>query len=218
MQNLKKVVIIDYSLGNLFSVKQACQTVGLAAEISSDYDTVINADALILPGVGAFPEAMENLRQSNLILALKRKVEEGAPLFGICLGQQLLFSESEEFGSCKGLDIIKGTIKRFASATTEDKKVRVPQIAWNKIIRHKKPWTDTPLDSLADDDFMYFVHSYYVVPENESNILSTTRYGGIQYCSAVQYNNIFATQFHPEKSAQKGLSVYRNWAEQNNIL
>lgn len=217
MQSIKKVVIIDYSLGNLFSVKQACSAVGISAEISSDRDAVMGADALILPGVGAFPEAMENLRQSNLIDALTEKVKGGTPLFGVCLGQQLLFSDSEELGYSKGLNLLEGTIKRFSNSS-EHEKVRVPQIAWNRISNHNKSWSNTPLKDLDDGEFMYFVHSYYAVPRNEANILSTTYYGGIQYCSAIKYNNIFATQFHPEKSAGRGLSIYKNWAEQNNIL
>jgi glutamine amidotransferase len=217
MQSIKKVVIIDYKLGNLFSVKQACGAVGISAEISSDRDAVIAADALILPGVGAFSEAMENLRKSDLVDAIVEKVKENTPLFGICLGQQLLFSGSEEFGPCKGLSLIEGAIKRFSNLS-EQKKVRVPQIAWNKIDSHEKSWTDTPLKDLEDGEFVYFVHSYYAVPQNKSYVLSTTNYGGVTYCSSVRHNNIFATQFHPEKSADKGLTIYRNWALQNNII
>lgn len=216
-ENLKKVVIIDYQLGNLFSVKQACDTVGLNAEISSNREDVLNADALILPGVGAFIEAMNNLKNFGLDTAIQNKVNGGTPIFGICLGQQLLFTESEEFGAGKGLDLISGIIKRFPE-TIEDRKVKVPHIAWNTILTFKQEWGDTALQNLNNNDFMYFIHSYYVKPSDDSCILALTNYDGIDFCSSILKNNIFATQFHPEKSADKGISIYKNWALINNLL
>ncbi len=213
----KKVVIIDYQLGNLFSVKQACDTVGMNAKISSDKNDVLNADALILPGVGAFIEAMNNLKKFELDIAIKEKVKVGIPLFGICLGQQLLFTESEEFGAGNGLDLISGVIKRFPEKL-EDKKIKVPHIAWNTIYSSTIDWNDTALLSIDNNDFMYFIHSYYVKPANEACILTKTNYDGIEFCSSIIQKNIFATQYHPEKSADKGLSIYKNWAIINNLL
>ncbi|MHA3787240.1 imidazole glycerol phosphate synthase subunit HisH [Flavobacterium hauense] len=212
-----KVVIIDYQLGNLFSVKQACDTVGMNAKLSSDKNDIINADALILPGVGAFNEAITNLKKLDLISAIKDKVNAGNPLFGICLGQQLLFTESEEFGAGNGLDLISGTIKRFPEQF-EDRKIKVPHIAWNKIYPAGQEWSDSPLQELENNDFMYFIHSYYVKPTDDSCIITKTDYDGIEFCSAVRKKNIFATQFHPEKSAEKGISIYKNWALINNLL
>ena len=215
--NFKKVVIIDYQLGNLFSVKQACDTVGINAEISSNREDILNADALILPGVGAFIEAMNNLKKFDLDTAIQIKVNGGTPIFGICLGQQLLFTESEEFGAGKGLDLISGIIKRFPE-TIEERKVKVPHIAWNTIFKLNQEWDNTALKDLNNNDFMYFIHSYYVKPKDDACILTLTNYDGIQFCSAILRNNIFATQFHPEKSADKGISIYKNWALINNLL
>lgn len=215
--NLKKVVIIDYQLGNLFSVKQACDTVGINAEISSNREDILNADALILPGVGAFIEAMNNLKKFSLDTAIQNKVNGGTPIFGICLGQQLLFTESEEFGAGKGLDLISGIIKRFPE-TFEERKVKVPHIAWNTIFKLNQEWDNTALKDLSNNDFMYFIHSYYVKPSDDACILTQTNYDGIEFCSSILKNNIFATQFHPEKSADKGISIYKNWALINNLL
>jgi glutamine amidotransferase len=215
--NLKKVVIIDYQLGNLFSVKQACDTVGINSEISSNREDILNADALILPGVGAFIEAMNNLKKFGLDTATQSKVLGGTPIFGICLGQQLLFTESEEFGAGKGLDLISGIIKRFPD-TFEERKVKVPHIAWNTIFKLNQEWDKTALSDLSSNDFMYFIHSYYVKPSDDACILTQTNYDGIEFCSSILKNNIFATQFHPEKSADKGISIYKNWALINNLL
>lgn len=214
---MKKVVIIDYQLGNLFSVKQACDSVGIIAEISSSREDILSADALILPGVGAFIEAMNNLKKFGLDTAIQTKVNGGTPIFGICLGQQLLFTESEEFGAGKGLDLISGIIKRFPE-TIEERKVKVPHIAWNTIFKLNKEWDNTALKDLNNNNFMYFIHSYYVKPKDDACILTLTNYDGIEFCSAILRNNIFATQFHPEKSADKGISIYKNWALINNLL
>lgn len=216
-EKLKKVTIIDYQLGNLFSVKQACDTVGLNAEISSNREDILNADALILPGVGAFIEAMNNLKKFGLDAAIQNKVNNGTPIFGICLGQQLLFTESEEFGAGKGLDLISGIIKRFPE-TIDERKIKVPHIAWNTIFKFKQDWGNSPLKDLKNDEFMYFVHSYYVKPIDDTCILTLTNYDGIDFCSSIIKSNIFATQFHPEKSAGKGISIYKNWALINNLL
>jgi glutamine amidotransferase len=213
----KQVVIIDYGLGNLFSVNQACQTVGLNVKISNLKEEIKNADAIILPGVGAFIEAMNNLEKMDLVNTIKESVENGKPFFGICLGMQLIFSKSEEFGSGNGLDLIPGIIKKFPT-TFNEQIVKVPQIAWNKMYSFKKKWIDTPLFDINENEFMYFVHSYYAEPLFEESILTRTNYNGIEYCSAVMKDNIFATQFHPEKSAEKGIKIYKNWATINNLV
>ncbi|MFK8060272.1 MAG: imidazole glycerol phosphate synthase subunit HisH [Polaribacter sp.] len=216
-QNKKKVVIIDYQLGNLYSVKQACDTVGMNVIVSSNKEDIITADALVLPGVGAFIEAMNNLSKLDLIDVIKSKVSSGTPLFGICLGLQLLFTKSEEFGSGNGLDLISGIIKKFPEKF-DDRKIKVPHITWNQVYKLKKSWEETPLRDIKNHEFMYFIHSYYVQPDNDICILTNTNYDGIEFCSSVTQNNIFATQFHPEKSADKGISIYKNWALINKLL
>ena len=214
---MKNVIIIDYKLGNLFSVKQACDSIGINAKISSLKEDLINADALILPGVGAFNEAMNNLKSLELDSIIISKVRSGIPIFGICLGLQLLFTESEEFGTGKGLDLISGVIKRFPDLY-ENRKIRVPQIAWNTIYKLKQNWDQTPLKEIINNEFMYFIHSYYVEPTDKSCILTLTNYDDIEYCSGINLKNIFATQFHPEKSSEKGISIYKNWALTNNLI
>lgn len=215
--NKKNVVIIDYQLGNLYSVKQACDAVGMSVIVSSNKQDVFAADAIILPGVGAFIEAMNNLKKLNLIDVIKTKVSLGTPIFGICLGLQLLFTKSEEFGSGNGLDLIPGVIKKFPEKI-DQRRIKVPHISWNKIYKLNNFWKDTPLKDLKYNEFMYFIHSYYVQPENNDCVLTNTNYDGIEFCSSVIKENIFATQFHPEKSADKGISVYKNWGLINNIL
>ena len=214
---LKKVVIIDYNLGNLFSVKQACDTVGLNSVISSSKEDIINADALILPGVGAFNEAMKNLVDLGLDTVIKLKVNKGIPLFGVCLGLQLLFTESEEFGTGRGLDLIPGVIKKFPT-NFQNQPIKVPHISWNTIYKSSQNWGQTPLSNLNENEFMYFIHSYYVNPSNKACVLTKTNYNGIEFCSSIKINNIFATQFHPEKSANNGLSIYKEWATIYNLL
>lgn len=214
----KKVTIIDYNLGNLYSVRQACDVVGINAVVSSNVSHVENADALILPGVGAFIEAMTNLESLGLTNAILEAAAQKRPLFGICLGLQLLFSASEEFGAGKGLGLIPGMVKKFQSGDDRTHKMRVPQIGWNTISQVLIEWGQTPLRGIKNQEHMYFVHSYFVSPENDDCILSKTVYDGTEYCSSVICENIFATQFHPEKSAEKGLSIYKNWALINNLI
>lgn len=207
------VIIIDYGMGNLFSVAQACKATGINAIITSDKKQILSADALIFPGMGAFGDAMDNLKQLDLIHPIKDFVQSGKPFMGLCLGMQLLLTESEEFGTHKGLDIIEGSVKRFQ--TTEEK---VPQIGWNHIQQPTtRSWDKTPFSSVKNNEFMYFVHSYYVIPTDEDVILSYTSYAGTLYCSSVLKKNIFATQFHPEKSAYFGLSIFKNFMLINNL-
>ena len=164
-----------------------------------------------MPGVGAFAEAMNNLHAKDIVKPILAAIDKGKPFLGICLGLQLLFENSEEFGSTKGLGIIPGQIKKF---NFSDKKIKVPQMGWNNI---KEPqlgkWKDTALSYVKNNEFMYFVHSYYACPALKENILCETEYEGINYCSAIIKNNVVATQFHPEKSANEGLKIYKNWIE-----
>ena len=213
-----KVLIVDYQSGNLFSVNQALTNIGLNVSISSNADDIAAADALVLPGVGAFGDAMKNLHALNLVEPLKKFVASGRPFLGICLGLQLLFTESEEFGVTKGLDIVKGKVIRFNLNNKEGENRKIPQIAWNRINKSKhNNWNNTPLQDLKDGEFMYFVHSFYVEPE-EPVVLTETNYDGQNYVSSILKDNIFACQFHPEKSAQMGLLVYKTWASINKLI
>jgi glutamine amidotransferase len=217
--NKKSIVILDYQLGNLFSVKQACDRVGLKATISSSKEDIKNADGIIMPGVGAFAEAMSNMHKLDLVEPLKDFVAEEKPLFGVCLGQQLLFTESEEFGNSKGLNFIPGLIRKFPSFSVLNNLIKVPQIGWNHIYRKSTAWEGTPLVQIKENAYVYFVHSYYVEPSNIENILTVTNYEGIEYCSSViKKSNIFATQFHPEKSGELGLGIYKAWGQMFNLL
>jgi glutamine amidotransferase len=208
---MSKIIIIDYLVGNLFSVQNTCAAIGIDAKISSDKNDILSADAVILPGVGAFGDAMQNIHKLDLAAPLYDFIQTGKPIMGVCLGMQLLFTESEEFGNHKGLGIIDGVVKKFA---LPDKKLRVPQIGWNTICEtEKNTWNHTPLANIPNNSYMYFVHSYYAVPEYKENILCLTNYEGIEYCSAVVKNNIFAFQFHPERSAKQGIEIYKNWSK-----
>jgi glutamine amidotransferase len=208
-----EVVIIDYEAGNLFSVQHACKTVGLNCRITNKPDDITNADALILPGVGAFGDAMNNLRMLDLIQPLKDFASSGKPFLGICLGMQLLFSESEEFENVEGLNIIEGRVTRFPEINENGERLKIPHIGWNRIYcpSDRKGWDGTALEHIMDGEFMYFIHSFYVSPYDRDQILSLTNYEEIEYCSAIKKDNIFATQFHPEKSAGEGIKIYRNW-------
>ena len=205
--SLPSVTIIDYQLGNLFSVHKACDMLGCSATVSSASKDVTTADAIILPGVGAFGQAMENLRRLDLVQPIIDHVAAGKPFFGVCLGLQLLFEESEEFGAPKGLAILKGKVKKLPVNESP-----VPQIGWNRISPPLfDSWTDTPLANVDVNSWMYFVHSYYVDNDDSQDALCQTDYSGFKYTSAVKKGAVFATQFHPEKSSHVGLEIYRQW-------
>ena len=215
--NKPNVVIVDCGVGNLFSVKRACNSVGIQAGITSRKQEILSADAVILPGVGAFGNAIESLRKLDLIHVLKDVATSPKPFVGICLGMHLLMDESEEFGSYQGLGIIKGSVIRFDNPVgVSGKKLKVPHVGWGRIHRNidirGDSWESSMLEGLSDGEFMYFVHSFYVKPENSSLVLSTTQYGNIEFCSSLQSRNIFACQFHPERSGIHGLKVYGKMA------
>ena len=207
---IRDVAIIDYKMSNLHSVKAACDKVGLSSIITSNKKKILDSKIAILPGVGAFGEAMTQLSKLSLDKCVLDFVNTGKPFIGICLGLQLLFDSSEEFGNHKGLGLIKGKVKKFDFKQTGKIKYPVPQIGWNKIMQSYCSWDDTLLKDNRNNDFMYFVHSYYVEPEDKSIILSKTTYGITEYCSSIKKGNIFATQFHPERSGKAGLRVYKN--------
>ena len=219
------VAIVDYGVGNLFSVKHACEYAGMHGHITSDGRQILDADVVILPGVGAFGDAMERLNKLDLVAPIREAAFSDSILIGICLGMQLLMSESFEFGRHKGLGIIAGEVVRLDNPVGADRNIKVPQVGWNQIARWPATerarkadrsigdrWLGTPLQGLNCGEYMYFVHSFYAKPEDERVALSVTRYGDIEFCSSLVYGNIFACQFHPERSGPQGLRIYENVA------
>lgn len=200
------VAVVDYGLGNLFSVRQACHHVGVEAQIVSSADELARADAVILPGVGAFGDAMAELRRRDLVAALLDVGLSEKPLVGICLGMQLLMTESFEFGRHRGLGLIEGEVVRFETR-------KVPHVGWNGIFPARtEAWTRSVLCGLRNGEPMYFIHSFHVKPEDAKVVLSTSEYGGADFCSSLQRRNVFGCQFHPERSGPAGLQIYANLA------
>lgn len=201
------IAIIDYGMGNLRSVQKGFERMGREAVVTSEAKTILSASKVVLPGVGAFPDCMRNLEQYGLIDAVHKTISSGKPFLGICLGLQLLFTEGEEFGISKGLDIIKGRVIRFKGP--EFTELKVPHMGWNSISIKRRP---PALQDVPDNSHLYFVHSFHVVPEDKNIIATTTTYG-IEFVSSIWKDNIFATQFHPEKSQALGLSILKHFGE-----
>ena len=203
------IAIIDYGMGNLRSVQKGFENVGCEATVTADPRVVMESDRIVLPGVGAFRDCMRNLEEGGFVEPILRIIREGRPFLGICLGLQLLFTESEEFGLHKGLDVIPGRVLRFPEGMRENgEELKVPHMGWNQLSfkRHPLAFAD-----LAEGTNVYFVHSYYVKPDDEGVVATTTGYG-IEFCSSVWKDNIIATQFHPEKSQEKGLTILKQFA------
>jgi glutamine amidotransferase len=204
------IAIIDYGMGNLRSVQKGFERVGCAAEVTADPKVVLEADKIVLPGVGAFPDCMRNLEEGGFIEPLLRVIREGRPFLGICLGLQLLFTESDEFGTHQGLNVIPGRVVRFPDWMAEGgEKLKIPHMGWNQLAIDRRPPAFTGIEEGSN---FYFVHSFYVVPEETGVIAATTSYG-IDFCSAIWKDNIVATQFHPEKSQERGLRILKNFGE-----
>jgi glutamine amidotransferase len=202
------VSIIDYGMGNLRSVQKGFEKIGAQAKVINTPQQVADAEAIVLPGVGAFKNCLENLDSLKLITPIIKSIESGKPFLGICLGLQILFTESEEFGSTSGLDIIKGKVIRFKTNTCDNTPhLKIPHMGWNSIsIKKEGPY----LEGIENETYLYFVHSYYVKPENEKVIATTTDYG-VEFVSSILKDNIFACQFHPEKSQKAGLKILENF-------
>ncbi len=204
------ITIVDYGMGNLRSVQKGLETAGFDARVTSDPRDVENAEKLVLPGVGAFRDCMRSLREGGFVDPILRHVESGRPFLGICLGLQVLFTESEEFGRHEGLNIIPGRVVRFPEHMTfNGEDLKVPHMGWNQIkLRREAPI----FRDIEEETFFYFVHSYYVIPEDSEVVAATTDYG-VTFCSAVWKDNVMATQFHPEKSQQVGLKILENFGK-----
>ncbi len=201
------IAIIDYEMGNLKSIHKLLQYLNIESRVTSDHKKIRDADGVILPGVGAFGDAMRHLREKMLVELIIDLVEEGKPLLGICLGQHLLFSHSSEMGNHVGLDILKGKVISFDKPKVE----KVPQIGWNNV-----SFLDEDhfiVQGIPNNSYYYFVHSYYAIPDEKTNTLGITKYGKIEFSSMVYADNLVATQFHPEKSGKNGIKMYQNFVQ-----
>ena len=202
-------------MGNLRSVQKSLEFVGAKVVVTHDPDLILNADSVVLPGVGSFKDCMSNLKELNLIDPIRKFIDGGKPFLGICLGLQVLFEESEEYGPVAGLGILPGKVVKFSRNISETKNgqlIKVPHMGWNNIeVKKKEPLFEN-IDVIAP--YFYFVHSYYVVPKDKNMVATVTNYG-IEFVSGIQYKNIYAFQFHPEKSQTMGLALLERFSNLN---
>jgi len=203
--------IIDYEMGNLRSVEKAFESLGFAVRISADPNDIKTADKVVLPGVGAFRDCINNLRSGGFVDPLLKHIAAGKLMLGICVGMQMLFDVSEEFGHHQGLGLIPGKVVRFPAGMVENgERLKVPHMGWNNIsIKQQSPL----FKGIEDESFVYFVHSYYCAAEKRDDISASCRYGEVEFCASIWRDNIMATQFHPEKSQSVGLNIFRNFGE-----
>jgi glutamine amidotransferase len=209
MSGARPIGVVDYGMGNLRSVSKALESLGFPTLVSGDARELSRCRGIVLPGVGAFRDCMENLSRQGLLPFLSDALADGRPFLGICLGQQLLFSESEEFGRHKGIGFFPGKVVRFPSRTcdTDGTALKVPHMGWNRV----ELTGDHPMfRGIPSGSYFYFVHSYYVVPEDSAVIACTTSYG-VEFASGVGKGNLLAVQFHPEKSQVAGLALLSNF-------
>lgn len=201
-------------MGNLRSVQKALEVVGASAVVTHDPEVILKADSVVLPGVGAFRDCMANLEKLKLVDPIRQFIDSGKPFLGICLGLQVLFDESEEYGPVAGLGILPGKVVRFPDGCSETENgppMKIPHMGWNQIEVKKK---DPLFETVSAAPYFYFVHSYYVVPEDPDVIATVTQYG-LEFVSGIQHKNIYAFQFHPEKSQTLGLSLLKRFSRLN---
>ena len=203
-----KIAIIDYGMGNLRSVSKALELCGADVGIITEPKQVEDYNAIVLPGVGSFAPAIKIIQDTGLDIAIKKHLEQKKMFLGICLGFQLLFSQSYEEGTHKGLDIIKGTVEKFIPKTNE--KLIIPHMGWNNINISNNKFAKQMYKNIQDNEYVYFVHSFYCKPENKNIIATTTNYS-IDFCSSIATENIWGCQFHPEKSSNIGLAILKNF-------
>lgn len=209
------VTIVDYGIGNLFSVARALEKCGAQVVIADQPDEILRASRLVLPGVGAFAQGMQGLQDRSLVDPLTAFAATGRPLLGICLGMQLLFSASEEFGRHAGLGIIEGEVVGMQPRNDQGEPMKVPHIGWGLLqpVQGGAAWQDSVLSGIPGTAHAYFVHSYTAAPRHEAERLADVHYGGVRISAAVRKGNVFGCQFHPEKSASVGLRIMRNFIE-----
>jgi len=202
------VFIIDYGVGNLLSVMRGIEVCGANPILTNSPDEILDADRLILPGVGAFSDGMKGLKERNFIEPIYEYIKKQRPFMGICLGMQMILSESHEFGIHKGLDLIPGKVIPIPKKSSDGTFYKIPHIGWSAIRPvGENNWKETILNNVCLEESVYFVHSFYTQPENDKNILATCNYGGLDLCAVIKHENIYGCQFHPEKSGTVGLSI-----------
>ena len=214
---MHEVTVIDYGVGNLLSVQRGFEKCGAKVRLDSDPRSILTAKRVVLPGVGAFANGMAALKNYGLIQVIQEIAKRNTPLLGICLGMELLFQESSEFGTTKGLGLIPGYVTSIPRVTKEVAQLKIPHIGWNSIYppRKDKGWHKSILSKNEVGDSMYFVHSFMAVPTEEENRLADCNYGGHIISSVVIKNNITGCQFHPEKSGEAGLKILKEFASHN---
>jgi imidazole glycerol-phosphate synthase subunit HisH len=204
-----KIAIVDYDIGNVKSILSAFENQGADVSLTNNKEEILKSDGLVLPGVGAFSHGMKSLESCGLVEVIKEYVISDRPFMGICLGMQMLFEGSEEFGKTTGLGLISGKVVKLP--TKDDQNEKLPHVSWNELNRKNIQWTGTILEDVKEGSDMYFVHSFVAQPKDNDNILSTTEYSGHNFCSSVKKGNIYGCQFHPEKSGKIGLKIIRNF-------
>lgn len=204
--------VVDYGVGNLFSVRRALEHSGASAvSVTSDPVDIKNADRLVLPGVGAFADGMQGLRDRGLVEAIRRFAELGRPFLGICLGMQMMATESEEFGRHAGLDLIPGKVVAIPREDEDGRRLKAPFIGWSVLEGSRESFARSYLKDLHDADSVYLVHSFHVMPDRSDDLLATYRYGRHEISAAIRHENITGLQFHPEKSGSVGLRIMANF-------
>ncbi len=204
-----KIVIIDYGVGNVRSMINAFKKHSITAILSNEESEIMSADGVVLPGVGAFAHGMKNLNKYNLVEVIKKYINTGKPLMGVCLGMQMLLDESEEFENTEGLGLITGKVIKLPTQNSQYEKL--PHVSWNEIKEKGIGWDDTILKQIEGQSDVYFVHSFVADLANEDEVLSTTEYSDYEFCSSIKKGNIYGCQFHPEKSGEVGLKIIENF-------
>lgn len=209
----KTISILDYGVGNLFSLTKAFEHCGAKVNLIGEPSQLKNVDKLILPGVGAFAKAMKELSKRNFVNPIKEYALSGKPLMGICLGAQMLLSESHEYGVHNGLDLIKGKVIKISETDLKAENLKVPYVSWSELHKPENNinWEKTILSDIIPGTTAYFVHSFTFIPDNIEHRLADTFYDGIKLCAAIKYGNIYGTQFHPERSGKFGLQIINNF-------
>lgn len=207
---MSEIVILDYGIGNIRSIKNAIIKIGGQAIVSRDFDVIKNAAGLIIPGVGAFQHGMNNLKKYNLVEQICNYANTGKPVLGICLGMQLMLSSSDENGFCAGLNLIPGAVKKIY--LTQDNIHRLPHIRWSRVLPlDGRSWDEDRLGKNNLNQYFYFVHSYMAQPNDIKHILAITKYGNVEITAVINKDNVMGCQFHPEKSGEQGLNILKNF-------
>jgi len=212
----KNVVIIDYGVGNLLSVMRSVEVCGANPILTNCPDKISNAERLILPGVGAFSDGMKGLLEKNLIAPIKDYVQKGRPFLGICLGMQMILDESHEFGVTKGLGLIPGKVLSIPNKSPDGINFKIPHIGWSSIrpYMESKDWKNTILHNTVKEDSVYFVHSFFAVPNKNEHTLASCNYAGRDLCAVINNENIYGCQFHPEKSGEVGIDILNSFCHE----